>query len=368
MGIIKTYGIDSMGFFVPEFSLDIRKLCEYRGKNYDNQLAKIGQKRISLTFKTPSEMAYEALKDVMSHDAALDIGKVGRLVVATETPEDLATPKIGLYVHDKAGLSSDCEVYEVRAACAAGGYALLDSIRWCKENKDRKAVVLCTDIAKYDVGSAEPTQGSGAVAIVVDSNPTLLRIDTRRTGTFSKKVDDFCRPVGRDMPIVNGPLSLECYHKAIEEVDGNFYRNGGKIPDYYTNLVFHIPFPRILDRAHLDEDFILKRHNIAITKGNFQNYTKRDRLYNQFIGNAYTASSFFALASLLEILLSEEKLTRGGEVRFIFYGSGCTAKTFSGRLTDNSTSVVSKFRLGERLLDQHDMPIEEYEKWREQRI
>ena len=45
------------------------------------------------------------------------------------------------------------------------------------ENNGKSAIVIVSDIAKYDIGSAgEYTQGAGAVAILIKDNPRLLAL------------------------------------------------------------------------------------------------------------------------------------------------------------------------------------------------
>ena len=56
----------------------------------------------------------------------------------------------------------------------------------CLLPADRFAIVVSADIAEYELGSSgEPTQGAGAVAMLVGQQPTLLEIDPRFSGSAS---------------------------------------------------------------------------------------------------------------------------------------------------------------------------------------
>ena len=70
-----------------------------------------------------------------------------------------------------------CEVPEVKHACLGGMYALKGAARWAAlEGRGKKAIVVAADIAEYERGSTgEPTQGAGAVAMLVERDPRPVR-------------------------------------------------------------------------------------------------------------------------------------------------------------------------------------------------
>ena len=71
---------------------------------------------------------------------------------------------------------------ECKFACVSGSYALYDNTNWIRaeENNGKAAIVIVSDIAKYDIGSSgEYTQGAGAVAILIKENPRLLAFDKK---------------------------------------------------------------------------------------------------------------------------------------------------------------------------------------------
>ena len=100
--------------------------------------------------------------------------KIGRLYGATESAFDeskaMNSYVIGMleqvYGKDTFG---HCGGIECKFACVSGSYALYDNTNWIRagESEDKHAIVVVSDIAKYDLGSSgEVTQGAGAVAML----------------------------------------------------------------------------------------------------------------------------------------------------------------------------------------------------------
>jgi hydroxymethylglutaryl-CoA synthase len=94
---------------------------------------------------------------------------IGMLIVGSESGVDASKP-IAAYVHGLLGLPNACRTFDTQHACYGATAGLQLAAAWATRSPDRKAVVVASDIARYDVGSAgEPTQGAGAVAMLVSS-------------------------------------------------------------------------------------------------------------------------------------------------------------------------------------------------------
>ena len=88
------------------------------------------------------------------------------------------------FVQGLLKIGSRCRVYEIKHACYGGTAGIVHSIDWIARNHSlpKKALVIMTDIALYGFGSpGEPTQGAGAVALLVERDPLLCSIDTSLT-------------------------------------------------------------------------------------------------------------------------------------------------------------------------------------------
>src|SRR5690606_3732918 len=82
---------------------------------------------------------------------------------------------MALHAQGRPPLARNCEVPEFKHACLGGVYALRAALRFLQsDGSDGVAIVVCTDKALYGRGTTgEPTQGAGAVAMLLESRPRL---------------------------------------------------------------------------------------------------------------------------------------------------------------------------------------------------
>jgi hydroxymethylglutaryl-CoA synthase len=200
---------------------------------------------------------------------AVDPKRVGFLGLGTESSTDNSAGSIiikgmlddTLRSRGESRLSRYCQVPEFKHACLGGIYAMKDALRWLALNDDDKlAIVIAADIANYKLGSSgEPTQGAGAVAILLERNPTMLEVDIKRVGSASAyRGLDFRKPRYRtgingeakmalpETPIFNGQYSVSCYLEqtlsALRDMLRKLDQTG---VDYYRSLAavfLHRPY------------------------------------------------------------------------------------------------------------------------------
>jgi hydroxymethylglutaryl-CoA synthase len=88
----------------------------------------------------------------------------------------------------------NCDVVDMTFACIGAVDALHNSLDFVRANPDKKAVVIASDYAKYELASSgEYTQGGGAVAVLVSSKPDLIEIENN-WGVATESVFDFFKP------------------------------------------------------------------------------------------------------------------------------------------------------------------------------
>ena len=165
----------------------------------------------------------------------IDPNRVKFLALGTESSTDNSAGAIiikgmindALISRNKPPISRSCEVPEFKHACLGGVYAMKGAIRQIAlDGAGDQAIVVCADIAEYPLGSSgEPTQGAGAVAMLVEENPKLLEVDIMNSGSasdyrildFRKPMIRFCRQERKlnqqiqDFPVFNGKYSTTCY-------------------------------------------------------------------------------------------------------------------------------------------------------------
>jgi hydroxymethylglutaryl-CoA synthase len=85
-------------------------------------------------------------------------------------------------------------VVDLTFACIGATDALQNCLDWVRGDASRQAIVVASDMAKYELGSTgEYTQGAGAVAILVKQNPRLMAI-ADCFGVGMESVHDFFKP------------------------------------------------------------------------------------------------------------------------------------------------------------------------------
>ena len=162
-------------------------------------------------------------------------------------------------------ISNQCEVPEFKQACLSGIYALKNAVRYVNSDApEKKAIVVCSDIALYQIGSSgEPTQGAGAVATLIESNPKIAEVNTAFSGSSSEyRQIDFRKPIqyraenlnghsasDLDLPVFNGKYSASCYIDGTISALSNMSLNRGqslsKLLNEAAAVFMHRPFHKM---------------------------------------------------------------------------------------------------------------------------
>jgi hydroxymethylglutaryl-CoA synthase len=266
-------GISGMAIYVPPYRVDLERWCEWTGNDAAKTRAVVGQ---AFRMPGPDQNVYTlAANAVLRLIAQYDIDpqRVGYLALGTESSIDNAAGAVivrglvdqALVAEGKPTLARDCEVPEFKHACLGGVYALKGGLRYLAcDGRDRQAIVVSADIAEYARGSSgEPTQGAGAVAMLLEASPCLLELDLALSGSASEyRGLDFRKPFLRfagqtpgrhghlsDLPVFNGKYSTDCYTDAtLRALDAMSARRGGSRAGYLRGLgaVFmHRPYHRM---------------------------------------------------------------------------------------------------------------------------
>ncbi len=173
-------GIDALGLAVPDGYLDLADLARARGVPEAKLTGGLGT--LAMAVPTPDEdtvtLAARAAKDALAR-GGVDPSSIGLCVVGTETAVDHSKP-VASFVQGLVGLPSSCRVFEAKHACFGGTAGLMTALDWIGAGRARgkKALVVCADIARYGLGTpGEPTQGAGAVAMLISENPRLVDLE-----------------------------------------------------------------------------------------------------------------------------------------------------------------------------------------------
>jgi len=194
-------GIHSIAFDIPQLYLPITTLAEARNIEADKLIKGLGLLKMSFP---------DVHQDVvtMASNAALKLirqenikpNEISRIYVGTESGVDSSKP-VGSYVLSNLesilgeGSFRNCDVVDLTFACIGAVDALQNCLDYIRLNPTKKAIVIASDNAKYDLNSTgEYTQGAGAVAILLKEDPRILILG-ETVGVGMKSEVDFYKPL-----------------------------------------------------------------------------------------------------------------------------------------------------------------------------
>ena len=420
-------GIDDIAIYIPRLFVDARDFAKARGMDPDKLQRGLGISQMAMvdTNQDPACMAANACLKIMQKNK-LPPKEIGRLYVATESALDeskaMNSYVIGMLEQVYGNDSFEhCGGIECKFACVSGSYALYDNSNWIRagEAEGKSAIVVVSDIAKYDLGSSgEYTQGAGAVAMLVNDKPRLLEFDPKVTATSIKNEYDFYRPFGKETPIVHGQYSNLLYLLQVKKALMLYkekalstgiikLKAGETILDYIDFLNMHLPYsnmgkkalayllrhewrklPRwkkIIEKIEMEEpnpkdprgtiesvladsEFMTKDHEFTkkFTKTEefqevYDSKLASSLIASQMIGNLYTASLYLGFRSTLEFEFQKGTDLEGKRFGFGSYGSGSSAMVFSGVIQPAYKEIVKDMNLESEIGNRVKLSLEEYE-------
>ena len=358
--MISSIGIDALALAVPRGHVDLRDLAEVRGVPASKYLEGIGTNRMAVAApdEDPVTLAAAAARRAFALSGRRP-EEIGLCVVGTETAVDHSKP-VAAFLHGLLGLPSACRIFETKHACFGGTAGLLNALDWIASGsaRGRSALVVCTDIARYELGSAgEPTQGAGAVAMIVSERPRLLELEVGKSGVFARDVHDFWRPLDRKDALVDGRFSVQCYLDAVAGAYGEWLRDEAPDAEPLARTCYHVPYGKMARKAHRARRMI-DGLDEAAADASFAAEVASSLILPAQVGNVYTGSLYFALASLLK---AEAQAIVGKRIGLFSYGSGCVAEFFSGRVAAGAPELVARLDLDGPLRASRRLSIAEYE-------
>lgn len=402
-----SFGIEAASYYVPSLYLEIKDLAEKRGIEPAKLEKGLGLHKMGLpdVHEDAATFAAEALLRLI-RDYNINPKEISRIYLGTESALDAAKPtaSYAMQMVEKV-LEADfgerafknCDVVDMTFACVGGVDALHNALDFVRVNPEKKAVVIASDYAKYELASSgEYTQGGGAVSLLISAKPDLLEIENN-WGVATESVFDFFKPrrqyikgdlknapeaypdkieIFTDEPVFDGQYSNQCYQDRIREAYQHYKENTGKEKPYenWKYIVFHLPYAfhgkRVFTEIYSLENGIsygTPDEQKAVAKS--ENYLllinsaiEKTQRASSEIGNMYTASIFMALLSGLQTSYNENEDLSGKEIGFLGYGSGSKSKVFAGKVSARWKKVVEKWNLFENLNHRKAIDFETYEK------
>lgn len=345
-------GIDKLNFFVPSYFMDMATLAEARGVDPNKFLIGIGQSEMAVAPKTQDIITF-AMNAAAPMLTTADKEAIDMVIVGTESSID-ESKAVAVVLHRMLGIQPFARSFEIKEACYGATAGLQAAIQHIRLHPESKVLVVASDNARYGLNTGgEPTQGAGAVAMLVTSNPKLIAFHDDNVA-LTQDIYDFWRPVGHEYPIVEGVLSNETYIGSFGKVWTEYKRRTALAFSDFTAITFHVPYTKMGKKALMSElatepqeiqDQLLARYEESI-------------VYSRRVGNLYTGSLYLSLISLLE---QSTSLSAGNRIGFFSYGSGAVAEFFSGILVAGFEEQLAKSVHEAQLDARTSLSVAEYE-------
>jgi hydroxymethylglutaryl-CoA synthase len=411
-------GIDAISFDIAKLHLPINTLAQSRYIDPEKLEKGLGLLKMTLPDLHQDAVVFGAnalTKLIIEQEVNLQ--EVARIYVGTESSIDSSKPIASFLLalmEEKFGENSlaECDVVDFTFACIAGVDAIQNCLDFIKLNPDKKAIVVTTDIAKYDLNSGgEYTQGAGALAMLLSTNPRIIAFDNN-WATSTKGVFDFFKPyrtiskkeitgnatnepwfdnleseieIHKEQPVFDGQYSNQCYMdrtraayfslKKLKQTPETLYHS-------WQSIIMHLPYAfqgrRMLTEIYAldasatiisgDEDaseYQNKLKEISKTE-EYKNFIQQKLLpaevASSLIGNLYTGSIFMGLLSTLMHFYDSKKEIAGATFGFLAYGSGSKSKVFEGTIQQDWKLAIAEVSLFETLENSYEIDFETYEK------
>jgi len=386
-------GIDSVAFDLPKIYLPIKVLAENRNIEPEKLIKGLGLHKMSFpdVHQDVITFATNAVYKLIQQEN-LNPKDIARIYVGTESAVDSSKP-IASYITALLeqqlgeGTFKYCDTLDMTFACIGAVDALQTTLDFIRLNPTKKAIVVATDNAKYDLNSTgEYTQGAGAIAMLVTSNPRVLAF-SQEVGVSAQGVFDFFKPrrhvskneilnttenpewfgilenevaFYKEQPVFDGQYSNQCYINRTSEAYLHYKKltnHNGKLFEKWENILMHLPYSFQARRTFVE--IFAKENNLnedikTISKTpEYLEFVNKaifpSEIASGQVGNMYTGSIFLGMLSTLCYHLQQNTELTNKKFGFIAYGSGSKSKVFEAEVQENWKSIIEKIQLFETL-------------------
>lgn len=368
---MKVVGIEAMNVFSGTAYLDVQKLAMHRKLDttrFQNLLMK--EKTVALPYEDPITYGVNAAKPIIDALSPEEKDRIELVISSSESSFDFAK-SMSTYFHQYLGLSRNCRLFEVKNACYSGVAGLQMAVNFIlsQTSPGAKALIIATDVSRFmmekggdaltmDWSFAEPSNGSGAVAMLVSEKPYVFQIDVGANGYYGYEVMDTCRPTP-DGDAGDADLSLLSYLDCCENAFLEYQKRvqGADYVKTFNYLAFHTPFGGMIKGAHRN---LMRKVAKASTKEieeDFNNRVNPGLTYCRRIGNIMGATTILSLASTID----NGEYDTYKRIGCFSYGSGCCSEFFSGVVGKEGKERLRVLKINEQLDSRHELTMEEYD-------
>ena len=270
---MKTTGIDAISFYVPSIYVDMEDLAEARNIAFAKLNKGLGLNKMAFADANEDAASFAAnalFKLITEND--INPKSVGRIYLGTESALDASKPTCTYAVEvveqelsEKFGerCFKNCDVVDMTFACVGAVDALQNCIDWVNGGSNRNAIVIASDLAKYELNSGgEYTQGAGSVAFLIKENPSIISFSSS-WGVASKSVGDFFKPrrhydksemLKAAADLLGSEISSKQSKKIIDRTTSDFWSNSNKSFELFKEEpIFDGPYSNLCYQERIDE-------------------------------------------------------------------------------------------------------------------
>ncbi len=365
-------GIEAMNLFAGTGFVDVTKLARHRKldmSRFENLMMK--EKSVALPYEDPITFAVNAAKPIIDALIPEEKDRIEMVITCTESAFDFGK-SMSTYCHDVLGLNRNCRLFELKNACYSGVAGLQMAINFVlsQTSPGGKALVIATDVSRFmveeggdalsaDWSFAEPSGGSGAVAMLISNKPYVFQIDVGANGYYGYEVMDTCRP-SADTDAGDTDLSLLSYLNCCENAYLEYQKrvDGAHFGETFGYLAYHTPFGGMVKGAHRNIMRKFVKAKPADIEDDFQRRVTPGLIHCQRVGNIMGATAALALASTID----NGEFETPKRVGVFSYGSGCCSEFFSGVVRKEGQERLRALKIKERLDYRYELSMEQYDR------
>lgn len=313
-------GIDKMAFATTDEYVDLRELARTRGDELDKYTIGIGQDQQAVVPPTQDIVTLGA-RAAAKLLTAEDKRHLSTIIVATESGIDNSKAS-AIYIKHLLGLDDFVRAVELKEACYSGTAGVQFAKGLVTMNPQSTVLVIAADIARYGLATpGEVTQGAGAVAMLISTNPRVLSLEDTSV-SYTKDVMDFWRPLYATEAHVDGKYSTNVYIEFFLQCWQRYQQITGHQLADFAALTFHLPFTKMGKKAL---EGLLQADQSAVAE-TLRSQLTASQIYSRKVGNLYTGSLYLGLMSLLQ----NGTVNAGDRIGLFSYGSGAEGEFYTG--------------------------------------
>ena len=364
-------GIEAINVSGGSAFLNVEKLAQHRDldmSRISNLLMK--EKTVALPYEDPITFAVNAAKPIIDALSPEEKDRIEMVITCTESAFDFGK-SMSTYCHDLLGLNRNCRLFELKNACYSGvaGLQMAINMILSQVSPGAKVLVIATDISRFmveeggsaltaDWSFAEPSNGAGAVAMLVSDQPRIMQIDVGANGYYGYEVMDTCRP-SPDADAGDSDLSLLSYLDCCENAYLQYAQRVENVSfdKTFDYIAYHTPFGGMVKGAHRNMMRKLAKAKSDQIDPDFNRRVMPGIDYCQRVGNIMGATAALSMVSTIE----NGDFGEPKRIGIFSYGSGCCSEFFSGVVSESGQKALKEMQIKARLDARYELSMEEYD-------